>query len=357
MKSVRNVFPVVLPAAAAIVILYLHIMLYDSFSAWLDRYLGVSQGVEEVKNIYLVMSLGTGISSSIAWARYRGDWIPVFSLLLTFMVGVITHYPVVYRAVSEYKDVEVMATLVGPGVTIILLGLAVIVLHNLASGLPGLLGGRVGLTIDRPGYIGLDIAVALILTVGAALIFREMGIRFYESAVGISGAVPERIRGLVTEIVMSNFGYLVILLAYLSIVTYILYNLVEPLVVYTAGLRGQARDLLMRDYEKERRWALKIVRIRLIYNVLKGIPYLFSLAVVIAIHILYFGDIAYLFRDPITYFSLLAQQYFNDLTSMTHYPYQTPLDPVINQTFDQAELEKLIELYRGLLRLLVRLVF
>jgi len=100
-----------------------------------------------------------------------------------------------------------------------------------------------------------------------------------------------------------------------------------------------------------------MVRIRLIYNVLKGLPYIFSLAVVIAVHILYFGEIAYLFNDPITYFSLLMEQYFTDLISSSYYPYQTPLDPVINQMFNQAELERLVEFYRGLLRLLVRLVF
>jgi len=357
MKRIWDILPILLTVVAGIILVYLHLLLYESFSAWVDRYLGTSPGTTEVKNIYLMMSLGAGVSSTAAWLRYRGDWIPIFSLLLTFMVGVVTHYPTLYRTVTTYRDVEVISSLVAPGVAIILLGFTVIVLHNLLGGVPGILRGGVVLRIDDPRFIAPDILVAVALTVGAALIFRELGIRFYESAVQLSAEAPLRIRGLVMEIVMSNFGYLVILLAYLSIVTYILYNLAEPLVIYTAGLRSQARDLLLRDYERERRWALKMVRIRLIYNVLKGLPYIFSLAVVIAVHILYFGEIAYLFNDPITYSSLLMEQYFTDLISSSYYPYQTPLDPVINQMFNQAELERLVEFYRGLLRLLVRLVF
>jgi len=229
MKRIWDILPILLTVVAGIILVYLHLLLYESFSAWVDRYLGTSPGTTEVKNIYLMMSLGAGVSSTAAWLRYRGDWIPIFSLLLTFMVGVVTHYPTLYRTVTTYRDVEVISSLVAPGVAIILLGFTVIVLHNLLGGVPGILRGGVVLRIDDPRFIAPDILVAVALTVGAALIFRELGIRFYESAVQLSAEAPLRIRGLVMEIVMSNFGYLVILLAYLSIVTYILYNLAEPL--------------------------------------------------------------------------------------------------------------------------------
>lgn len=63
-------------------------------------------------------------------------------------------------------------------------------------------------------------------------------------------SAPE-LRELINIYTNSHIGKVVILVMALAIITYFLYNLVEPILIYITRSRGQARDFLLNDYRKE----------------------------------------------------------------------------------------------------------
>ncbi len=342
-------------AGIASIYIYLHMQMGETFIAWVERFGGGDLG--PIPTIYMAMSLLTAIISILTWLRFQADWIPTLSITLLFMVGTLPLYQIIYRSLVNLRDPQPLYQLINPGFTLIGYVVAATALYFILQGVPSLFKRGVRLEFGGWDKLAIDVLATLLIVFGGTVLLVIGGLRFHAASVALAEEAPELVRGLVTRLATSNLGYLIIIMAYLSIVTYILYTLIEPLAIYISGNRTQALSLLYFDKRMEARREAKVLKPRLAFAFIHGIPYFAMLGLVTLIHIIYLNTIIQYYQDPITYIANVMQTYVSDVTSYSNVRQPLILDTAINTSINLAELERAIELLRALLRFITRLVF
>jgi len=338
----------------ASIYIYLHLQMGEAFIRWIELYGDQEETI--APTIFFVMAILTSITAVSTWIWFKSNWIPTLSLTLLFMSGTLPIYTRILNYLVEIGDSRPLYDIINPGFTYIGASILVTSLYILLGGIESLFNRAATYHLHNRIWIAIDILTSLMIVLGGASILLLAALRFYDSVKGLLNSSPELVRGVLTTFLSSNLGFLVMVMIYLSIASYIIYSIVEPITLYISGEATQAKSILTYDLRHELRREERILRLRTIYMFIHGLPYLVTLIMSILLHIIYLNTIVSYYGDPISYIASITNIYSNNLRSFTNTGYSI-IDPVINQSINQGELERAFEIIRGIIRFLVRLVF
>ncbi len=102
----------------------------------------------------------------------------------------------------------------------------------------------------KPSFTLLDIVIYISILSASAMIIIYFTQYLVNTFTTIATHGTPELGELINIYVSSHVGRIIINLIALGIITYFLYNLVEPTIIYLTGSKGQAMDILKNDYKK-----------------------------------------------------------------------------------------------------------
>ena len=297
--------------------------------------------------------------NSVAYLADR-PWITFFSTFSMSIIAYLIFYGLIYTYISKgfisYSILSRTTSIVF--INIFLSIIPVIVFTHLRPILK-IERDRVNIRTHRKLAVTLDLSLSLITTFGLASLIYFINEAFYNSLKGSVNLAPIELRPLITNILNANIGQILILLIFVSLITFIIYGFVEPMTIYFGGLKGQAIDILKYEYSKIKRKDYKLLHPRLLYLILWASPVIVVGSITGLYNYLYIQDLytkleAY---NPVQLIIKIILTYILDLTSFQNNAPMTKGDLTLILTVNWEDLEILLEYFRAILRFLFRLIF
>ncbi len=311
-------------------------------------------------NIIIPFILVSGMLLNTVSFLMRRTWIAFFSVFLVMLVSFVIYYGLSYPSiVNGIIPYRFFSDVVSNIFLDLFLALIPTLLFTYLLNIFTIDRKNVKIKVQRKLYIPIDLLLATSITVGLALFTLYLNQLFHTALVDSLEYVPKEISPLIRDFINMNLGQLLIILAFLSFITYIIYGLAEPLTIYFGGLTGQARDLIQYEYSKITKKDYRLLKPSITYILIRGIPYLGFTLLIITYNYLYIDNLMVVF-DVGNIPSLLVKMitvYSEDILSFSHTAPVTPGDINLLNVINWRELEIYIETLRAIIRFLFRLIF
>lgn len=289
----------------------------------------------------------------------RRAWIAFFSVFMVMLVSFIIYYGLTYPILIRYIPYNFFSDIVSNTMLDLFIALIPTILFSYFINLIKIDRRYISIKIDRKIYILLDLMFGVSLTIGLALFILYLNQLFHASIVGSLDTIPREIALLIKDLVNTNIGQLIVILVFLSLTTYIIYGLVEPISIYIGGMVAQARDIIEGEYSRIAKRDMGLLKPKLVYILVNGLPYLIITFIVFTYNILYIERLMELYRvDDIPQLIMrLFTSYYEDLYLYNNNAPVTPGDINLINAIDWYELEVYIETLRAIIRFIFRLIF
>jgi len=343
------------------IMMWIQLSITGTLSSAIQEYEGLyGQAASIYVNIVVPFILVSGMLLNTVSFLIRRTWIAFFSVFIVMLVSFIIYYGLSYAIlVNGLLPYKFFSEVVSNIFLDLFLALIPTLLFTYLLNIFTIDRKNVSIKVEKKMYIPIDLIIGISLTVGLALFTLYLNQLFYSALLGALEYVPMEIAPLIGDFINMNLGQLLIIMAFLSFITYIVYGLVEPLTIYLGGLTGQARDIIQYEYEKLTKKDYKLMNPSITYVLIRGIPYLGLVLLVFTYNYLFIDNLMVVFNSgniPNLLIKMLSV-YSEDILSYSHRAPVTPGDINLINVINWRELEIYIETLRAIIRFLFRLIF
>jgi len=347
-------------------IIYIGIMVWIQIvitGSLADAVIQYSEVYGEAGSIYvntvIPFILISGILLNTVSFIMRRVWIAFFSVFIVMLVGIIIFYGLTYPLLTSEIPYNFFSNIVSNIMLDLFIALIPTILFTYFLNLVNIDRRYTSVETEKIIYIPFDLVFGVSLTIGLALFILYLNQLFSASIKSSLDAVPREIAPLIRDLLNTNIGQLLIILVFLSLTTYIIYGLVEPLSIYIGGLAGQARDIIEEEYSRMARKDIGLLKPNLVYVLVNGLPYLILTFIVFTYNILFIEGLMELYRvaNIPELIIRLFTTYYEDLYLYSNNAPVTPGDINLLNAIDWYELEVYIETLRAIIRFIFRLIF
>jgi len=198
----------------------------------------------------------------------------------------------------------------------------------------------------RPIFASLDLFLYIFTILISAIAVIMIADYLVDILVNLSNYSAPEIRELINIYVTSSIGRILIYIMSLGIITYFLYNLVEPMVIYMTKSKNQAKELMTQEYRK--------MMSKEIGGALSVNKYIF-IGIIIILTIL-IPIVAVLWRQPDTIIEIIVASINNLLTFRWTAPV-TRLDEYLSNLNPGYLISTLKERIEAFIRFIMYLIF
>ncbi len=352
---------------------YIPWTIYIGIMVWIQLSITgtLSNAVIEYKDVYgqaasifvdivIPFVLVSGILLNTVSFLMRRTWIAFFSVFLVMLVSFVIYYGLSYPSIVNRVIPYGFFSEVTSNIFLdLFLSLIPTLLFTYLLNILTIDRRNINIRVRKKLFIPLDITLAFSLTIGLAIFTLYLNQLFHKALIDSLEYVPREISPLIRDFINTNLGQLLIILVFLSFITYIIYGLVEPLTIYIGGLKGQAIDLIQYEYMKLSRKDFRLRKPGMTYVLLRGIPYFGLTMLTIIYNYLYLDNLMIIFNtdNVLDLITKMMTTYSEDILSYTHKAPITPGDINLINAINWRELEIYIEMLRAVIRFLFRLIF
>ena len=311
-------------------------------------------------NTLIPLTLLAGIILNTSSFLSRRLWIAYFSTLSISVIDYLILYSLIYRRVVDGTiPYQYFSDLTESIFFNLFLGLVPVILFNYILNITRLRMENISFQIGSKIYIPIELIFSITTTIGLAIFFLYLNNSFGEAIRNSLSNIPKEIQPLISNLLDTNLGFLIIMTIFISLITFIIYSMVEPITIYIGGFKSQAVEIIIQEYRTQYRRLSKVIKPRLVYNLLYAIPYMGLGVMVILYNFLYLQDLYIQFGSatPLDLILNIFKVYYIDISTGTHIAQPTTGDITLSNLFNLADIERYIEFIRALIRFFLRLVF
>ncbi len=199
---------------------------------------------------------------------------------------------------------------------------------------------------ERYKYIIPDLLLYIIILVSFIWIILYLTDVFYDFSKALTVYAPKEFNTLLKSYIETNLGYLTMITISFTLITYFIYNIIEPLLIYLSHSYGQARNILYEEYKK-----IMVREKRFLYDVNRQL----YIGIILLLPVLIFPIVIFIYENPLQAYNYFIHILY-DFSTFNYTVSRTSTDNLL-QIFVNAKVievckEKLEELIRFFLYLL-----